>query len=151
MPTLPQQPSLAKKSLQVNINSEDDAKAVIQHLGKIKSTFETLKDTSGIESIEFCIAESIRKKVENIVTGAVNWCRTYTKSVMPFEGNAHFPLPHFINYPNSKPARPAQEACCVPAEKPNRYLPHTQPQSQSPTLEPLGKTKRPVTADAKGA
>lgn len=134
MPTLPQQPSLEKKSLQVNINSEDDARAVIQHLGKIKATYELLKDTSGIESVEFCIAESLRKKIEPIVTGAVNWCRTYTKSVHPFPGNAHFPLPHYVA-PASAPS--------AKQEKPNRYLPELNPES-------LGKTKRLVTADAKG-
>lgn len=134
MATLPQQPQLnQKKSLQININSEDDAKAVIQHLGKIKARWEVLRDSVGIESIEFCIADSIRRNVEAIVTGAVNWCRTYTKSVLPFEGNAHYPLPHY-----QAPA-PAQ---VILTRKPEAPAPPAQP------VQPLGKTKRLVTANA---
>lgn len=136
MATLPQQPTLdQKRSLQININSEDDAKAVIQHLPQIKKTFDLLKDTNGVESIEFVIAESIRKKVEATVTGAINWCRTYTRLMAPFAGNAHFPLPHYVAPPVTMP----QIRRIVSA-----------PPAPGPVPEPLGKSKRLVPADAKG-
>lgn len=131
-PLLPFQPTSTEKKMQININSEDDARAVIQHLGKIKKDFNTLADTAGIVSIEFCIADAIRKKVESTLTGAIPWCRTWVKSVMPFEGNVHYPLPHFVPAPmppKTLSASPAQakaavpgDAAATPAPKPNRYL-----------------------------
>lgn len=149
----PQQPQPAgrptDRSLQINIDSEDDAKAVIQHLGLIKKTWDTLADTAGITSIEFCIAETIRRKVDGFLMGAVNWCRTYTKSVAPFEGNVHFPLPHYVpvqKQPATTVATPTtilNEAPVPKAEfpKPNRYLRTT------PTL---GKPEQPVPAPVSG-
>lgn len=151
----PQQPQPAgrpvDRSLQININSEDDAKAVIQHLGLIKKTWDTLADTAGITSIEFCIAETIRRKVDGFLMGAVNWCRTYTKSIAPFEGNVHFPLPHYM--PVQKPptltvvAQPLPEPA-KPEPKPNRYL---RGAASEPNPTPtLGKTERPVPAPGGG-
>lgn len=136
-------------SLQININSEDDAKAVIQHLGKVKATWDILHDTAGINSVEFCIAETIRKKVDGFLIGAVNWCRTYVKSVAPFEGNVHFPLPHFVPVPRSvtadTDAKPAAPVNAEPQPKPNRYLRST----PSPLSTP-GKPERPVPAPVSG-
>lgn len=155
-PLLPFQPAdRIEKKLQININSEDDAKAVIQNLGKIKATFNTLQDTAGIESIEFCIAQSMRRKVEATLTGAIPWCRTWIKEVLPFEGNVHYPLPHFVPVP--KPTKtittiatpaPEQTANVPPAEPPkkvNRYLRNLPP--ELPIQEPLGNTQRLVPAD----
>lgn len=153
-PLLPFQPKTTEKKLQININSEDDAKAVIQHLGLIKKTFGTLQDTAGVESIEFCIAQSMRKKVETTLTGAINWCRTWVKEVMPFEGNFHFALPHYqepvkcktittVATPQDVQHEMRQDIAPVPVApepevkpaKPNRYLRN---------LESSGKSASPV-------
>lgn len=146
---LPFQPTSVEKKMQININSEDDAKAVIQHLGKIKTMFNTMADTAGIVSIEFCIADAIRKKVEATLTGAIPWCKTWVKSVMPFEGNVHYPLPHFVPPPTpvktfATVASPAPKTIpvdvppAVPAQKPNRYLRNQEaPGKSAPPVQAL--------------
>lgn len=125
---LPQQPqTTAERSLQININSADDAKAVIQHLGKIKQVWEL----TGCKSIQFAIAEHVEKKSAPFLTGAINWCRTYVTIVSPFEGNVPFELPHYV---------------------PVTIVPHVTKQAPQPeTLvlepeKPLGKSRRPVPA-----
>jgi hypothetical protein len=118
MATLPQPPQVPDhRSLQININSEDDARAVVQHLSKIRAAYETLKDSVGIDSVEFCIAETIRKKVDGFLIGAVGWTRTYCKSVSTFNGNVHFPLPHYTIPVSARTVKPE-----VPQPKVNRYL-----------------------------
>lgn len=118
-PTVP--PKGGNRSLQINIDSQDDAKAVIQHLGKIKEAFEFARRNFNVESIEFCIASDIRKDVDSILMGAVRWCRTYIKAVDVFDGNVLFPLPHYV-----EPKRPTP----APIEPPT-----------------LGKSQRLVRAD----
>ncbi len=144
MPTLPQQPEIdTHKSLQININSEDDAKAVIQHLQLVKKTWDTMHDSGLVDSIEFCIAEAIRRKVDGPLMGAIRWCRTYTKSVAPFAGNVFFAVPHLVAYPNSRPPKPEQpEQVPVPAGAPvkvNRYL-RNLPPLPSETVQPASKS-----------
>lgn len=80
------------RSLQINIDSEDDAKSVIQNLPAIKAAYDAAGD---LTSVEFCIADSIAKQVEPILLGAIRWCRTYVKHIAPQPGNILFPLPAF--------------------------------------------------------
>lgn len=124
---LPQQPqTTAERSLQININSADDAKAVIQHLGKIKQVWEL----TGCQSVEFVIAANVEKKTTPFLTGAINWCRTYVKRIEPFEGNVPFELPHYVPVTIVPPVPKA-------------------PQPETLVLEPekpLGKSRRPVPA-----
>lgn len=80
------------RSLQINIDSEDDAKSVIQNLQAIKAAY----DNAGVlTSVEFVIAEEIAKKVEPLLLQAIRWCKTFIKHVAPQPGNILFPLPAF--------------------------------------------------------
>ena len=132
-----------ERSLQINIDSEDDAKAVIQHLRAIKAAYTLLSATNGITSIEFAINENIARKVEGTLFGAIPWTRTYTKHVKPFDGNVLFPLPHYQHPLNEEQKQaiirnhlrattPTPASASVPA-------PATAPQTP-------GNNKRPVPA-----
>lgn len=142
MPTLPQQPALlTSKSLQINIDSEDDAKAVIQHLPRIKATWDLMNNSGLVDSVEFAIAEPVRKKVEATLTGAIRWCRTYVKQVQPFEGNVFFALPHCVPVAPVPPVQPApkKSADALPAAPATELVLQAQ--------EAHGKSKRPVRAE----
>lgn len=95
MSSFPSADTGKERSLQINIDSEDDARAVIQHLQAVKDAYDLLAATNGITSIEFAINENVARKVESTLYGAVPWTHTYTKLVKPFDGNVLFPLPHF--------------------------------------------------------
>ena len=121
----------SERSLQVNIDSEDDAKSVIQNLPAIKAAY----DQAGVTSVELCIADSAVKATENVLTGAINWCRTYIKHIAPQPGNVLFPLPAYRDL--SLPANPA--------------LTDSAPESPIPvqtSQQPLVKPQRPVRADS---
>lgn len=124
------------KSLQINIDSEDDAKAVIQNLQHIMEAWKTCQKNYGVESVEFCIAADIRREVDTILTGAVRWCRTYIKQVTPFDGNVLYPLPHYKEPAPSQPVVAASEVPIIPSPA----------QPVIPQPEALGKSKRPVRA-----
>lgn len=87
-------PSVSQRSIQVNIDSADDAKSVIQNLSAIKTAW----NDAGADSVEFCIAESVVADVENTLRGAINWCKTYVKHIAPQPGNILFPLPSYRDF-----------------------------------------------------
>lgn len=149
------QPDAAHRSLQINIDSEDDAHAVIQHLQAIKNRYDLLAESGLVDSIEFCIAAPIRRKVDADLLGAVRWCRTWLRSVAPFEGNVHYALPHYAPGPPRVPR--AQNVSLVPG--------HVAAPAQAPVEQalaapvdalltdtaqpkPHGKSRRPVSAEA---
>lgn len=143
MPTLPQQPAArVQRSLQINITSEHDAKAVIQHLQAIKDNWDTLNDAGLVDSVEFCIAEPIRRKVDATLTGAIRWCRTYVKQVKPYEGNVFYALPHYVPGP-VRPPQPPKAAAVLPAAPVLQLVTEAQ--------EAPGKSKRLVRAEMTGA
>lgn len=149
-------PAPAVRSLQINIDSEDDAKAVIQHLPEIKRTWDTLATAGLVDSVEFCIAQTIRRKVDGTLIGAIRWCRTYIKQVAPFEGNVFFALPHYRGpaaQNGQVRAAPEAQAAEAPVEEPapkpakvNRYLRNLPPEQ----LETPGKTQCPVSTAQPG-
>lgn len=123
-----------ERSLQINIDSEDDAKSVIQNLPAIKEAYTA----ADVTSVEFCIAVSIAKKVELTLIGAIPWCRTYIKHIAPQPGNVLFPLPSYrdLSVPAAQEAGPSQT-----------------PQPESTTPVPVAsqahvKPQRPVRADS---
>ncbi len=124
-PVKPPTPA-SHRSLQINIDSEEDAKAVIQNLQRIKEAWEFSRLNYQVDSIEFCIAADIRKDVDGILTGAIRWCRTYIKQVTPFDGNILYPLPHY------REVAPLDPKILSPAPAANP--------------EAIGKSKRPVRA-----
>lgn len=147
MANIPNAPT--RKSLQINIDSEDDVKAVIQHLQEIKRRWDMLQESGLVDSIEFCVAEPLRRKVDDRLMTAVRWCTTFFKSVAPFEGNVFFPLPHFVpppvDYPKQTVKPAAEPAAPAKPEKVNRYLRNLPAQPETP-----GNPKRLVTAETAG-
>ena len=108
-------PSASDKSLQINIDSEDDAKSVIQNLQAIKNAYD---DAGDLTSVEFCISESIAKAVEPTLMGAIRWCRTYTKRIAPNPGNKLFALPAYrdLSVPTTAPkTAPLSPGSSIPA------------------------------------
>lgn len=124
-----QEASVSERSLQINIDSEDDAKSVIQNLPAIKAAY----DESGVSSVEFCIAESVAKTVENYLIGAIRWCRTYVKHIAPQPGNVLFPLPSYRDF--------SVQTKTAPAQAPESSLP-VSAEPQAPV-----KPQRPVRAE----
>lgn len=116
------QQSVSERSLQINIDSEDDAKSVIQNLESVRQAY----NDSGCSSVEFCIADTIVRQVDGILTGAINWCRTYIKHIAPNPGNVLFPLPSFrdmelskkMQAPRTTPLPPQTQAVTSPAPAP---------------------------------
>lgn len=80
-----------ERSLQINVNSMDDARAVIAHLPRIKSAY----DAANCDSVEFFISEPVMKAVEATLRGAIRWCKTFVRAVPLGEGNTWFELPHY--------------------------------------------------------
>lgn len=125
-------PDTSERSLQINIDSEDDAKSVIQNLQAVKNAY----DKAGVTSVEFCIAESVAQAVEHTLMGAICWCRTYIKHIAPQPGNVLFPLPAYQDL--SQPPAQTQTAPISPEGTPPV---NTTPQAHV-------KPQRPVRADS---
>ena len=129
-------PDTSDRSLEIRINSEDDAKSVIQNLQAIKNAYDAAGD---LTSVEFCIAESVAREVEHTLLGAIRWCRTYTKHIAPQPGNILFVLPAYKDL--SIPADPSQARTCA----------QISPGSSNPAntaTQPLVKPQRPVRAES---
>ena len=151
MANLPQQPAeAAHRSLQINIDSEWDAKAVIQHLQAIKTRYDVLAESGLVDSIEFCIAAPIRRHVDADLLGAVRWCRTWLRSVSAFEGNVHYALPHYAPGPPRSqrvplvPGHIALKADLSPTFQADAAIAAPSAELNS---KPHGKSKRPVSAE----
>ncbi len=126
-------PAAGERSLQVNIDSADDAKSVIQNLRQIKAAYEA----SNCDSVEFCIAEPVVAETENTLRGAINWCKTYVKHMVPQPGNVFFHLPAFKDF--SVPPYVSAKASPILPES-------TTPANPAPTA-PV-KPQRPVRAES---
>lgn len=124
------------RSLQINLNSADDAKSVIAHLGKIKEFYEQ----QGCDSVEFYFAAPVRNAIEAIVTGAIPWTKTFRKEIPVGEGNIYMPLPHYI--PPQTPPKPkaVTPPVATVANEPVKRGPGR------PRKETIGNTSRPVPA-----
>lgn len=83
-------PNLTTKSLEIRLNSVDDAKSVVYNSGKILKTVQE----RGLDSIQFLIAKEVRSQVDEVIRGVFN-IKTFTQSVIPQPGNSFFPIPHF--------------------------------------------------------
>lgn len=123
--------NVSEKSLQININSVDDAKAVIQSLPKIKAAY----DAHGCTSVEFAIAEEVVTPTAAILVGAIPWTTHYRKIVKPFEDNVLFQLPHY------QPAAPAQvDAPAAKADTSRQSKPQAPGKSTALVQPALGAT-----------
>ena len=130
------QANVSEKSLQININSVDDARAVIQHLGQIKTAYEA----HGCTSVEFVLAEEVVTPTAKILVGAIPWCTTFRKIVKPIGTNILFQLPHY------RPLTPAHARTVLPEAKPSplaaRAAPPV-PAIELPTSIPVRPKSKP--------
>lgn len=87
-------PAPAKKverSMEIRLNSVDDAKSVVQHIQSIAETFREGK----FDSIEFVMAEELRPEIMEIIAGMPR-VRKFYKTVTPLRPtNTLYVLPHF--------------------------------------------------------
>ena len=120
-------PDTSDRSLEIRINSPDDAKSVIQNLPAIKQAYDA---AGNLTSVEFCIADSVAREVESTLLGAVRWCRTYTKHIAPNPGNVLFVLPSYkdlsIAPSPSQTQAPISSGVSIPANTATQ--PHVKPQ-----------------------
>lgn len=110
--------NVSEKSLQINIDSVDDARAVIQHLKRVKSAY----DAHGCTSVELAIAEQVATDAHPILAGAIPWCTTFRKLVKPFGENVLFELPHYRPLA-PRPPVPDKEPEVASARAPKRVPP----------------------------
>lgn len=81
---------MANKSLEIRINSVDDAKAVVQQMITIQK--EVVK--RGLDSINFLVAREIQNQVNAIIYGVFGRTKTFTSYVSPRENNQFFEFRH---------------------------------------------------------
>lgn len=77
-------------SLEIRINSVEDAKSVVRNMKKIEETCDSL----GLRTIEFLVAQEIKNEVNPIIYGVFRR-KTFTAYTAPRSGNVLFSLPHF--------------------------------------------------------
>lgn len=78
------------RSIELRINSLQDAKSVVYNMAKITQTIEAI----GLDSVEFLIAQEIKDEVSPILAGVFR-IKTYTSYVKPRGDNVVFLLPHY--------------------------------------------------------
>ena len=81
---------MANKSIEVRINSLDDARSCVSQSSRILQAAKA----HGCESIELFVDESIRNKVVPIISGSFGAFKTYYKKIAANNGNVFFELPH---------------------------------------------------------
>ena|SRR5688572_25351691 len=83
-------PKGPEKSMEIRLNSIEDAKSVVQHQQHIAKTF---KD-GGFDSIEYVMADELKTEIMAIIAGVPNVRKCY-KTVGARPGNLLYVLPHF--------------------------------------------------------
>lgn len=78
------------RSLELRLNSVQDAKSAVYNSKKIMETVQSL----GLDSIQLLIAEEVKNEILAIVAGAFR-IKTWTGYVKCRDQNALFSLPHF--------------------------------------------------------
>lgn len=115
---------MSEKSLQINLNSLDDARALIQNLQSVRKHY----DAHRCQSILLLINEDALVEIEEKITGLINWTRTYRETVKPQakDGNVLFPLPHYKE-PSQRSVMGAQMAASrKPSKQPGKPTPLVQ-------------------------
>lgn len=89
-PTTPE--SYKKPCLEIRINSINDAKAVVQHMGVVMEKLQRY----GLSAIEFMIAEEVDASTRPILVGAFR-CPTYRSIIAAKPSNTFAQIPPFID------------------------------------------------------
>lgn len=113
---------LTQKSLELRINSVDDARSVVFNMFQIQKEAQE----KGLDSIQFLIAKEIRGPVDAIIRGVFKM-KTFTQSVIPQTGNVFYPIPHF---------KVAPQKIVIKNEAQPRSIPIPIQQPTAPVLTP---------------
>lgn len=108
----PPVPKPAERSIEIRLNSEDDAKAVVQNSQYIVATMKEGK----FDSIEFVVADELRSDIMRVLAGVFR-VKTWWKSIQPLKGNTLYVLPHF-QAPKPKRQVPVEVPVQVPTPEP---------------------------------
>lgn len=129
---------MTDKSLQINLNSLDDAKALIQNLGYVKKAYDAHKCTS----IMLVVNEASVVEIETQIKGLINWTRAFIKIIRPAgEGtNVLIHLPHYVPPAAMSTAPKTSE----PIKEPKRRM------GRIAGWQPPGKSQPPVQAELTG-
>lgn len=135
---------MSEKSLQININSVDDARAVVQHLQKVKKAY----DAHGCTSVELVIDEAMVTETAGTLAGAIPWCTTFRRivKVAPIDGNVLFRLPHYQHLERRPvPALNTDAGTKAPpsnGHRASRRIP-PRPQRRKPSVSPAPLVQAP--------
>lgn len=128
-------PSVSEKSLQINLNTVDDARSLVQNLAYVKKAYDAHK----CSSIQLVVNENQVVEIEGTIKGVIGWTRAFLKIVKPepLGNNVLIHLPHYV-----PPVPPQSE----PAEEhvPRRRM------GRRPGWTPPGKSQPLVPADLTG-
>lgn len=102
------------KSLEIRINSIQDAQSVVYHQAAILAAFGDPQN--GVDSIEFLIAQEVKQEVNAIIRGVFK-VKNFTSYVSPREGNTLFKLPHFTFKPKLEVQETVRPVETVPIKK----------------------------------
>lgn len=80
-----------KQSLEIRINSVDDARSVVRNQKQIIQSVKELR----LDSIEFLVSQEFKTEISKLIYGVFRTVKTYTSYVAPREGNFLYNLPHF--------------------------------------------------------
>lgn len=105
---------MADKSLQINVSSVEDAKAVVQNLKAIQQAY----DAHGCSSVEFQIMEEVVTPTAKYLVGIIPWCTAFRKIIKPLGDNVLFQLPHYRELTAARPV-PASEPSPAEQKQPN--------------------------------
>lgn len=130
---------MSDKSLQINLNTLDDAKSLVQNLSFVKKSY----DAHHCTSILLVINEAAVVDIEDKVKGLVNWTRVYRHVERPQvqEGSVRIFLPHYKEVAASRaPHNPDI----------NHSLTAKRPMRRKVGWQPPGKTQPLVQAEMAG-
>ena len=133
--------NVSDKSLQINLNTLDDAKALIQNLGFVKKAY----DAHHCTSILLVINEAAVVEIEEKIKGIINWTKTYreVEKLSAKDKSVRILLPHYREFVSR------HSATELPSESQTEPLPKRR-MGRKPGWQPPGKTQPLVPADMAG-
>lgn len=107
------EPTIINRSLELRINSVQDAKSAVFNGKRINETIESL----GLDSVQLLIAQEIKSEVQPILTGVFR-VRTYIGYTKPLDQNVLYSLPHYPEKPPAPSVPPPRRVIKVYPQKP---------------------------------
>lgn len=125
------EPINSNRSLEIRINSVQDARSAVFHSKRVMETMTSL----GLETIQFLLAEEVKNDVYPILAGAFR-VKTYTSYLRTRDNNVLFSLPHYAE-------KQVQIVAAVPERKVIKIYPKNgKPQPEVKVAEVQAPKKR---------